>query len=156
MRNERGAWNFGLNAYWSRQTVCVEGGGGRGFHSKRGNQYSTVSTDWREIFFDISAYYLHPNRFNHHHNGEWKSHRFGSNASLPFPSFFFFRARELLTCTIRGHLSEPRLFFSFILHGEEWTSIEWIVTTRYPRDINGLRFGLYLFIIHLVTRILLF
>lgn len=40
MRNERGAWNFGLNAYWSRQTVCVEGGGGRGFHSKRGNQYS--------------------------------------------------------------------------------------------------------------------
>lgn len=56
----------------------------------------------------------------------------------PPPPPFFSRTRELLTCTIRGHLSDHRLFFSFILHGEEWTSIEWIVTTRYPRNINSI------------------
>lgn len=157
MRNERGAWNFGLNAYWSRQTVCVEGGGEGGDFIRKGGinipRCPRIDVKYFLILALITCIRTGLT-ITITENGRV----IGSARAHPSPSplFFFFRARELLTCTIRGHLSEPRLFFSFILHGEEWTSIEWIVTTRYPRDINGLRFGLYLFIIHLVTRILLF
>lgn len=42
MRNERGAWNFGLNAYWSRQTVCVEGGGREGISFEKGESIFPV------------------------------------------------------------------------------------------------------------------
>lgn len=104
---ERGARGISVWMHIGRSKQC---GRRLGFHSKQGEEsIFPVSTDWREIFFDISAYYLDPNRFNHGTCGEWKSRErereWSCSARAHHPFFPQCTIERLLTCTIRGHLS---------------------------------------------------